>query len=436
MIRGAALALLLVGACTRPQYLGAAMPEPCRAKDMDACLGWMVERDLTAAELGGYDDAALRAYVQHVVDRLASGSSLATAPRVLLADRDGTYATVGGRIVVARPTLEKLGSEAELAGILAHEMAHIEGKHTVASLFGPHPDDDWLVMRRDAESIADERAVLLLERAGYAPVAMARALANVLTFEDEEHPEKQQRIARVEALAHGRTGFEGRDELYAHVAGMVVGRDPRAGVRLGDAWVISSLGIAFDLDEDDLVRAADDLLVVRRGQATLTGYVLGGPWARELIKTLDARDARATPLGRITAGTIAQSAATDDSPLGKLQRAIRATLPQPAPGARVAILEREHGALILEVAGRRQPKLGLRDATADEIDASEPARVEIAHAVKSGAIASLHVCRGALLDDPARVVAVGEPIKCADRRPLERPTEASDAAAAETRRDE
>jgi hypothetical protein len=217
---------------------------------------------------------------------------------------------------------------------------------------------------------------------------------------------------------------------------MVVGRDPRAGVRIGDAWVISSLGIAFDLDEDDLVRAADDLLVVRRGQATLTGYVLGGPWARELVKTLDDRDARTTALGRVTAGTIAHRAAADDSPLGKLERAIRATLPQPAPGARVAILERQQGALIFEVAGRRQPKLGLRIATEDEIDASEPARVEIERAVKSGSIASLHACRGALLDDPHRVVAVGDAIKCADRRPLERPTEASDAAAAETLRDE
>jgi hypothetical protein len=408
------------------------MPEPCRAKDIDACLGWMVERDLTAAELGGYDDDVLRAYVQRVVDRLARTSSLAKSPRVLLADRDGTYATVGGRIVVARPTLEKLGSEAELAGILAHEMAHIEGKHTVASLFGPHPDDDWLVMRRDAEAIADERAVFLMQRAGYAPVAMARALDNVLTVEDEEHPAKQQRIARVQALAQGRAGFEGRDELLAQVAGMVVGRDPRAGVRIGDAWVISSLGIAFDLDEDDLVRAADDLLVVRRGNATLTGYVLGGPWARELMKTLDDRDARTTALGRITAGTIRHRTPTDLSPLGKLQRAIRATLPQPAPGARVAILEREGGALIFEVAGRRQPKLGLRSATEDEIDASEPARIEIARATRSGSVASLHACSGILLDDPDRVVAVGDAIKCADRRPLERPTEASDAAAAET----
>ncbi|MBL0213905.1 MAG: M48 family metalloprotease [Myxococcales bacterium] len=436
MIRWAVCALLGLAACARPHYLGAAVPEPCRARDIDACLGWMVERDLAAAELGAYEDAELRGYVQAVVDRLARGSSLTRTPRVLLADRDGTYATVGGRIVVARPTLEKLGSEAELAGILAHEMAHIEGKHTVASLFGPHPDEDWLVMRRDAEAIADERAILLLETAGYAPVAMGRALRNVLTVEDEEHPAKDLRIARVESLAVGRGGFEGRDELYAHLAGMVVGRDPRAGIRIGDAWVIAALGIAFELAPDDLVRAADDLLVVRRGTATLTGYVLGAPWARELVGTLEDRDAHRTTLGLVTAGTVARRTARDDSPLGKLQRAIRSGLPQPAVGARVAILERRRGALILELGGRRSPELNFRVATPTEIATSEPARIAIAHAQRSGTIASQDACRGVLLDDPQRMVRAGDPIKCADRAPLARPADESGAEAAETRRDE
>jgi hypothetical protein len=35
--------------------------------------------------------------------------------------------------------------------------------------------DDGLVLRRDAQAVADERAVALLERFGYAPAAMSRA---------------------------------------------------------------------------------------------------------------------------------------------------------------------------------------------------------------------------------------------------------------------
>jgi hypothetical protein len=414
-VRAAVLTAVIAGACSRPHYLGAEMPSPCRERDLEGCLGWMVERDLVAAELGLYDQPHLRRYVQGIADRLAAGSLLAAPPRVLIGDRDGTYATVGGRIVVARPTLERLATEAELAGVIAHEMAHLEGKHTVASLFGPGPDDEWHEMRRDAEAVADERAVVLLERAGYAPVAMARALRSVLLVEDEEHPLRDDRIARVEAIAVGRGGFEGRAELLDGLEGMIVGRDPRLGHRVGDAWVVAALGIALPLDEDDVVRADEDILVVRRDQATFTAYVIGAPWARELISELDEREVATSVHGRVTAGTVVRQARHDDTPLGKLQRAIRATLPQPPAGAHVAILERARGALVLELGGHRVPELAVRAATADELAATDPVRVVIERAPRAGTLGRLGLCRGRLLDDPARQVAGGDPVRCADR---------------------
>jgi predicted Zn-dependent protease len=107
-----AAAIFGLAACTRPSYLGATLPHPCTAQDVEACLGWMVERDLADAELELYDDTALRDYVQSVADRLARGANLARAPRIVIADRDGTYATSGSRIVIARPTIERLDSEA------------------------------------------------------------------------------------------------------------------------------------------------------------------------------------------------------------------------------------------------------------------------------------------------------------------------------------
>src|SRR3954468_13518782 len=122
-----AAALLALAACTGPSYLGATLPHPCVAHDVEGCLGWMVERDLADAELDLYDDAALRDYVQNVADRLATGSRTPRAPRVVIADHDGTYATSGSRIVIGRPTIERLDTEAELAGVIAHELAHIEG---------------------------------------------------------------------------------------------------------------------------------------------------------------------------------------------------------------------------------------------------------------------------------------------------------------------
>jgi hypothetical protein len=411
-----------LAACARPSYLGATLPQPCVAHDVEACLGWMIERDLGDAALDRYEDTALRDYVQAVADRLARGSQLAAAPRVVIADHDGTYATSGSRIVIGRPTIERLDSEAELAGVIAHELAHIEGHHAVVSLFGPPPgDDDALVLRRDAEAIADERAVALLERAGYAPAAMSRALRAVLDAEDDEHPLRADRIARAKVMAGRRPGFEGRAELLAHLEHMVVGRDARLGRRVGDTWVVAALGVALELGPDDMVRDASDVLVLRRGQATLAAYAIGAAWAAELAAGLDDRSDDVRGLGRIALGTVAAPSRRDDTPIGKLARAIRSTLPQPAVGTRVAIVERPRGALVIELGGRgdrggrRLPALGLREATPAELAAAEPARIVIERAWRTGAAADAVVCDGRLLDSPDRQVAAGDPIKCSDR---------------------
>lgn len=408
-------AALALAACARPSYLGARLPEPCVARDVEGCLGWMVERDLSAAALDLYDDGALRDYVQGVADRLARASSLAGAPRVVIADRNGTYATSGSRIVLGRPMIERLESEAELAGVLAHELAHIEGRHAVVSLFGPPPDDDWLVLRRDAEAVADERAVALLERAGYAPSAMARALSAVLDSDDDEHPLRADRIARARVLAGNRPGFEGRAELLARIERMVVGRDSRLGERVGDAWVIAALGLALELTGDDIVREAGQVLVLRRSHATLAAYAIGLPWARELASSLDARAIDDRALGRVTIGTVAEPREDDTTPLGKLARAVRSTLPQPAVGTRVAIVERPRGALVVELGGHALPRLGLREATREELAAAEPTRIVIERASRTGTAAQSLACEGRLLDSADRRVVAGDPLRCADR---------------------
>jgi hypothetical protein len=408
-----ALLLLVIG-CSRPHYLGARVPEPCTERDIEGCLGWMAERDLHAAELAIYDDAPLRRYVQGIANRLAKGSLLGSAPRVVIADRDATYATSGRRIVIARTTIELLGSEAELAGVLAHELAHLEARHGVVSLFG-RPPDDTLGDRRDAEAVADERAIWLLERSGYAPTAMARALRAVLQAEDEEHPLRADRIARVTVLAGGRSGEEARAAFLARLDRMVVGRDSRRGERVGELWIVSALGLVFELDADDVVRSADDILVLRRDRASVLAYAIGAPWGRELAASLEAGEVTRSAVGQLTIGTVPLASRRDDTPLGKLARAIRATLPQPPPGARVAILERTSGALVFELSGRGMPELRMRPATRDELASVSPTRIALEKAPRPGAIGELGVCANRLLDDPDRHVAAGEPIKCADR---------------------
>ncbi len=432
-----AMALLEV-ACTQAQYLGAAIPAPCEGGtgDAEGCLGWVMERDLLAAELAIYDDRELRAYVQEVVDRLAAVSSLGRdrTPRVVIADHDETYATAGRRIVIARTTIERLASEAELAGILAHELAHIEARHVMASVYGRSPEDSQ-EDRRDAELVADERAVALLERAGYAPAAMVTALASVLTDDggsieadegDADHPPAALRIARVAKLAAGRGGIENRDDFLQHLEHMVVGRDPRLGHRLvvsaasapddaDDVWVVPALGVAFDLGPDDDVTVADRTLVTTREHSRLVAYAVGAPWGAELASTLDTPRVLETALGRVTLGIVTVPAHGDDSPFTKLARSVRSTLPQPAAGTRVAILQRPHGALIIEVAGAELPAVTLRAATNVETALAVPARIQLVRATAAGTLGDLGTCGDRLLEHAAREVEAGDLVKCADR---------------------
>ena len=422
--------VLAIAACGGgPRYLGAQLPDAC-ANDAEACAGWLAERDLDAGNLDVYPDAALRRYVQSVADRLARGTRLAHPPRVVISDHDGTYAAFGDRIVIGRMAIEKLGSEAELAAIVAHELVHVEGRHATVSLFGPEADERWLATRRDAEAIADERAVTLLERAGYAPAAMQHALEAELDPDDDatddEHPPRAVRLAHVEQLAGGRIdGFDGRSELLDHVRGMIVGRDTRLGARIEDAWVIAALGVAIDLPHRDVVHVDGDAVVLRHAKSSLTAYAIGAPWARELAATLDDRAETDTALGRVTVGT-APLHARSEAPLARLEQSIHELLPQPSPGTWVVILDRPHGGLVIEVSAKTDPFIrdrwlqGLRAATPAELAAAEPLHLRVVRAPRAGTVAELvQACpdpdAAARLDRADRVLGAGDPIKCTDR---------------------
>lgn len=379
---------------------------------------------LESGQLDVYDDPRLQAYVQGIANRLARGANVAHPPRVVIGDHDGTYAAFGERIVVGRMVFERLASEAELAAIVAHELVHIEAAHTALAELPAKEDADWLAARRDAEAIADERAVVLLERAGYVPSAMSRALAATLEVDDEEHPPRTERLANVAALVAGRNqGFEGRAEYLRHVDGMVVGPNTRLGVRVADVWVLAVLGLAIELRARDVVHVDGDALVLRNGRARFTAYPIGADWARELASSLVDRASAPTKLGPLTVGVAAKARVAGATALARLEREL---LPQPEPGAWVVVLERPRGGLVVEISAstraftRDRWLAALRAATPAELAAAEPPHIVLHRAPRAARIADLiATCPDSetalRLDDPDRLLAPGDPFKCTDR---------------------
>ena len=82
--------------------------------------------------IGLYDDPELDAYVRRVGERLLEQSGI-TSPEftfTLLDSPDiNAFAMPGGFIYVNRGLLAYLDTEAELAGVLAHEIGHITERH-------------------------------------------------------------------------------------------------------------------------------------------------------------------------------------------------------------------------------------------------------------------------------------------------------------------
>ena len=99
-----------------------------------------IGRDMGARLLGAAPlvaDARMQRYVNHVGRWLAAQTERPDLPwqfGVLDAPQVNAFAVPGGTIFVTRGLLERMRSEAELAGVLAHEIAHVLQKHHLKAI--------------------------------------------------------------------------------------------------------------------------------------------------------------------------------------------------------------------------------------------------------------------------------------------------------------
>jgi predicted Zn-dependent protease len=94
-----------------------------------------IGRDMAARLLGAaplVDNPALQRYTNHVGRWLASQSERPDLPwhfGVLEAPEVNAFAVPGGTIFVTKGLVQRMRSEAEFAGVLAHEISHVLRKH-------------------------------------------------------------------------------------------------------------------------------------------------------------------------------------------------------------------------------------------------------------------------------------------------------------------
>ena len=99
-----------------------------------------IGQDMAARLLGAaplVDNAALQRYVNNVGRWLASQSERPDLPwqfGVLDAPQLNAFAVPGGTIFLTRGLVQSMKSEAELAGVLAHEIVHVVKKHHLKAI--------------------------------------------------------------------------------------------------------------------------------------------------------------------------------------------------------------------------------------------------------------------------------------------------------------
>ncbi len=183
---------------------------------------------------GVAQDAAVHRYLALVGTALAQGSKRPAPPwTFIVLDTDGVnaFAAPGGYVHVTRGALALVKSEAELAGVLAHEIVHVTEKHTIRAIQKSKAVQmgaaetlsgtaglmeravtatyDNIVERgfgRAEENESDEEGIALSNKTGYAPQGLSSFLT---TLKDRNkaatekrglfasHPEMQDRLHRL-----------------------------------------------------------------------------------------------------------------------------------------------------------------------------------------------------------------------------------------------
>lgn len=159
---------------------------------------------------GAYRDPALQAYVEQVGRRVLAATPIPPASvRFVLIDTDAVnaYAVPGATVFLTRGLFTWLNSEAELAGVIAHELAHVAERHVAQArqaeraaadraqargLFQPDAATEATLtaFSRSQELEADLVGLGYLVAAGYPGRAMAD---NLRQFEAVELVARQER---------------------------------------------------------------------------------------------------------------------------------------------------------------------------------------------------------------------------------------------------
>lgn len=261
------------------------------------------------AEYGVYDSPRLQAYVNEIGQKLAQHSHRAHIPwtfTVLDSPEINAFALPGGYIYITRGILAYMESEADMAGVLAHEIGHVTARHgaqratrqqdaglgvLAATVLGAVLERQVGMggstemfgqvaqgmaagyvasYSREQELQADQLGAEYLARSNYDPRNMvdvirvlklqeaflideARAAGRPAPQRDHwlaTHPSNEQRLQAISQIAaqfkdKGRYASDGSQRFLQMIDGMRFGENPEQGLTRGQQFYHPTLGFAM-----------------------------------------------------------------------------------------------------------------------------------------------------------------------------------------------
>ena len=289
------LALPALSACETAPGTGRTIFTGGMGPETEARLGYQEHQKIVPQFGGAYADPAIDAYVTGIGNLLARTSEIPDLKftfTVLDTPMVNAFALPGGYVYITRGLLALADNEAEVAGVLAHEIGHVTARHSaerygqtmaanilglglgillggpVTDLYGAAAGVALRSYSREQEYESDLLGVRYMSRAGYDPGAMATFLTRLLAHGRLEaelrgqpgkadafdimqtHPRTAERIERAIAEAGTKTVAEpmtAREIYLGKIDGLLYGDDPEQGFVRGRRFLHPELRFAFEV---------------------------------------------------------------------------------------------------------------------------------------------------------------------------------------------
>lgn len=292
VIVAALLAFVVVGCATNP--VTGRREFVMMSESQEIAMGQRADAQVRE-QMGLYDDSELQAYVSDIGHEMAALSHRPDLPwsfAVVDSPVVNAFAIPGGYIYLTRGIMAYLGDEADLAGVLGHEIGHVTARHSVqaytrasgaqlglvaGSVFSPaaralgglaESGLGLLFLRygRDAELQSDRLGAEYAVQSGWDPTGVRDMLSTLGRLQGDggsgipswlfTHPEPNIRVGRIDPVLEELSQQASLENLRVNrigyldrLDGMLYGDNPDQGIVRGSEFLHPVLRFTFRFPE-------------------------------------------------------------------------------------------------------------------------------------------------------------------------------------------